>query len=858
MHRTLEVRVQTTPSSPSHGFGHDLLWNRLAHAHVEGIVDSRGGPPRALVVGTAGSGKTRVLRHLRERLARNGSHVTPTGNRPDFTALPPGGVVVVDDAHLLSDAELTALSARLDDENAGLILACRPWPRNELLRAVGRELEKQHPVVLLGHVSGVEVREYLAREQRVVDEACVTAIVEMCGSATWLVLEALTLHGYGPCPEPSHRNLRDALHDVIAERLETIDPGVAARVRRQALGVSIEGDDDGGLFAGHAEGLLLRNGRPVPIVRTAVLATTPVDQIVHLVDGDAGQGVGLLLEYLDGVTDPRVADTLLRLGDTQLTRDPSRAAELFRSAESAGADTTAVTVRQGLAEWARGDIDAAGVLLDSVEIPPTHPSYPRAVDTVAAVWAARGLMDMSDAAFVSAPLDEPLIVAHAAIAALGAGDREAALNALAVSLPLRAFPSAAAVSMRLLSRGLRGTLAAPATGAVEELVRAAATYTESGTQGPLPDLPAVLAAITAVNLGELDIAHNVLTEALRGNHGGSWARPRLLLWAAWVALRRQRPVETETRLANVQALPGTLSARDRLLRDAVVLAYTRRYGDSATLRSLWQRCRDDVMRVDPDLYSIHPLTEFVVVSALMGDAERLERPFQQALRLVDRLGSPPAWSAHLHWAGIQREILRARPDALATHAHALVAAAPHNHVAAAMATAGRTWTDVLTGTVDPERIEAAAVALADVGLAWDAARLASHGAGHAEDRRVISRLLSAARQLHPQQEQADGNAGAAPRVQRGNGLLSAREMEVAALVVQGKTYAEIGETIFISPRTAEHHIARIRRRLGATSRSDLIGKLRTVLEDADHEPPGAASPATVSHDPDPSGPFDTP
>jgi DNA-binding CsgD family transcriptional regulator len=60
-------------------------------------------------------------------------------------------------------------------------------------------------------------------------------------------------------------------------------------------------------------------------------------------------------------------------------------------------------------------------------------------------------------------------------------------------------------------------------------------------------------------------------------------------------------------------------------------------------------------------------------------------------------------------------------------------------------------------------------------------------------------------------------------------VLSERETDVARLVVEGKTYAEIGETIFISPRTAEHHIASIRRRLGATSRSDLIAKLRVAL-----------------------------
>ena len=52
--------------------------------------------------------------------------------------------------------------------------------------------------------------------------------------------------------------------------------------------------------------------------------------------------------------------------------------------------------------------------------------------------------------------------------------------------------------------------------------------------------------------------------------------------------------------------------------------------------------------------------------------------------------------------------------------------------------------------------------------------------------------------------------------------------------MQGKTYTEIGAAIFISPRTAEHHIARIRRRLGATNRSDLIAKLRLTLDDAEN------------------------
>ena len=145
------------------------------------------------------------------------------------------------------------------------------------------------------------------------------------------------------------------------------------------------------------------------------------------------------------------------------------------------------------------------------------------------------------------------------------------------------------------------------------------------------------------------------------------------------------------------------------------------------------------------------------------------------------------------------------------------------------------WTSVLAGSVDADAVEAAAQGLASIGLAWDGARLAGHGAGRSEDRKVAARLLACARELHP----ADGNrksiaaaaddAAASGSPAAPEEVLSERELEVARLVLQGKTYAEIGEAIFISPRTAEHHIAHIRRRLGATSRSDVIAKLRLLV-----------------------------
>ncbi len=160
-------------------------------------------------------------------------------------------------------------------------------------------------------------------------------------------------------------------------------------------------------------------------------------------------------------------------------------------------------------------------------------------------------------------------------------------------------------------------------------------------------------------------------------------------------------------------------------------------------------------------------------------------------------------------------------------------------VSASPAQAGRVWTAALAGSVDVDAVDEAAHGLASAGLAWDGARLAGHGASRTTDRRVAARLLACARDLHPieglrrharnsddsdeRPAGADGSASVA---------LSERETDVARLVLQGKTYAEIGRLIFISPRTVEHHVAHIKRRLGATSRSDLLAKLRVVVDES--------------------------
>lgn len=53
-------------------------------------------------------------------------------------------------------------------------------------------------------------------------------------------------------------------------------------------------------------------------------------------------------------------------------------------------------------------------------------------------------------------------------------------------------------------------------------------------------------------------------------------------------------------------------------------------------------------------------------------------------------------------------------------------------------------------------------------------------------------------------------------------VLTPAERQVASLVGQAFTNVEVGERLFISPRTVGHHLAHIYRKLGINSRRVLI------------------------------------
>ena len=60
-------------------------------------------------------------------------------------------------------------------------------------------------------------------------------------------------------------------------------------------------------------------------------------------------------------------------------------------------------------------------------------------------------------------------------------------------------------------------------------------------------------------------------------------------------------------------------------------------------------------------------------------------------------------------------------------------------------------------------------------------------------------------------------------------VLSDRELEIARGVVDGLTHKEIGAQLYISPKTVEHHVARIRRKVQAGSRAEMLAILRDLV-----------------------------
>ncbi|BDI22348.1 LuxR C-terminal-related transcriptional regulator [Herbiconiux sp. L3-i23] len=820
---------------------------RAAREFLDQISAVPGARIVVAITGARGSGKSALLDAVRDELsAHRTSASAPQGDAPAAE----DEVVLVDDAHLLAESRIRALRDLVDGGTASVIVAYPPFRRSPALHELSVALERHRPPIALGPLDRNEIAAVLGVHGAAPSIGLVEAVEYQTAGMPWLVTRLARQLGTHPAVSDLSRAAAAVVERLTVE-LGALDPTlrdllVALAVGFDSAGWIPPGEEDRRRLDAHIAdardaGLLDPHGTVVPIVRRAILQSTPAYRIraLHgaLVDaitrtGDLDPDVARELAK-SRLHDARVEAVLVAAADAALDRDPAVAAGYYDAAVQAGSDPIALAARRARAALCAGDVALASRYVDE-HLAQADADAAAVADVSAALWAHRGLLERAAASyrFIGGSSDA-LSSALAAVTMLAVGDVDGA-ERLFAALPTVAPPTLAGASIALMARGVRESLAGQGPAALGSLVRAADAMSGSRTLMPMPESPAALCAITALHLGDLDTAAAVLDTALDTRHCGAAMTARHSLLRAWVWMQNDRP-DLASRLAEDVAARGPLLGRDQFTLAALRVAVARRADDLPGLVASWRQARNVLLHVPVDLFGLLPLGELMIAAARLHDRARAQAAAAEGWQLLERLGSPPLWSAAMHWAEVQAAILAERPADLAHHGGALTAMADANPLAAACATAARTWADVLTESIDTRAVIIAAKGLAAVGRTWDGSRLAGHAAAHVDDRKEMARLLACARDMHPGSGLAHPITEPVPAVGVDSGRaaddvqLSAREREVAALFVEGRSYREIGEAMFISPRTVEHHMARIRGRIEASTRSELVARLRRLL-----------------------------
>lgn len=372
-----------------------------------------------------------------------------------------------------------------------------------------------------------------------------------------------------------------------------------------------------------------------------------------------------------------------------------------------------------------------------------------------------------------------------------------------------------------LADGLLCSVTGNGDGALDLLARSVSTLAPIGADLPLPETPAALAALVAIGRGEPATAEVILERALRADLGGKVGRRRHKLLISWSLMVQGRMDAAERTLGEMDA-STELGDRDLLLYQCLQLGIARRRTDLGAMRDAWREVRGHTFGMSLTLYDLLPLGEMMVVAARLRDTDRIREIVQHAMDLLAGLDGPIVWSAPLHWHGVQAAFQAEDPGALIPHANALVKAEKISSYAATLAQAGNTWLEVLRREANFQSVEASVRALANSGHVWDAARLAGQAALQHPEREGALSMMQLAREInkdHLLNVQTPSKSS----------VLTSRELEVGRLVLDGQGYRAIGEQLFISPKTVEHHVARIRSRLGASSRGELLEMLHDAM-----------------------------
>jgi DNA-binding CsgD family transcriptional regulator len=313
----------------------------------------------------------------------------------------------------------------------------------------------------------------------------------------------------------------------------------------------------------------------------------------------------------------------------------------------------------------------------------------------------------------------------------------------------------------------------------------------------------------ARNIGDQILARMTISLEMLGVHG---SLARLSTLQGHVA-------EAEHGVAQAAEIAAVGPHRTWQLEDAIFLAYaTGRYADG---RSLMESALSASPEPDRDAILWWPLRK-----AIGGEADRAVaarrrrraveveeaiaagRRFAEVLRksvrnAIDADGGSSMVRADLLTADAEESRLEGRPDperwAAAVHARSEIE---------------QPWELAYARYRHAEAMLASGAPAIDAAVPLREAHAVASGLGASPLRIAIEGLASRARiQLETQPGSAADHA-----VMRPASALTARELQVLALVAAGHTNREIGDRLFISEKTASVHVTHAMNKLGALSR----------------------------------------
>lgn len=333
--------------------------------------------------------------------------------------------------------------------------------------------------------------------------------------------------------------------------------------------------------------------------------------------------------------------------------------------------------------------------------------------------------------------------------------------------------------------------------------------------------PHLLGALVGLLVGDQQGAATLLDEAVEQRVGGPAEHGAAVAVAAFA---RMRMGDYANAVELVKAESEPYDFRLRLVRAALNAGLARRSGDTTRMRHAWLEADAVLARPTASWLLSDLLGELLLVGAKLGDDRRVNEVVAELERQVAAQPAATPAAVSVMWLRFQLAIQRADRGQASAEATNLAGLAPDDRRSAARVMAAPLWVLAMDGEADVDALIAVATELGDCGDSWEGSRLLGQGALDHPDSNSARRLLEAARGLSV--DLAD--------VETGDGLmalgLSEREAEVAQLVVDGKTYKEIGAQLFISPKTVEHHVARSRQKLGATSRAEFLAAVAAASQ----------------------------